>query len=584
MDKMNLFHKDKKDNSHTDEDLKKQKQFFELLSKTSLNKISEMPIGISDFEEIINNKLFYIDKTELIEDLLSSHCKVTLFTRPRRFGKTLAMSMLENFFNITKNSKELFTGLKISKNTELCNNYMNQYPTIFITLKEIEGRNFKNAYAMFKEKIINLYSSFSFLEYSDKLISQDIELFKKLRNGNATEVEFITSLNTLMRLLYSHYNKPVILLIDEYDVPLAKATDNGYYNEMLSMMRGFMQVLKDNSYLKFAIITGCLRISKESIFTGTNNFYVNSITAKRCSEYFGFTNNEVQQILKDVEALAKFSEIKEWYDGYNFGGTEIYCPWDVINYINDYLYGEEILPKCYWNDTSSNSIVKTFINSYGNRLQKDFTTLLKGGSIQKKIKEDLTYDLLHSSIENFWSILFLTGYLTSDNRSLGEIDLRIPNKEVQCIYEDTLKEFFNDKVNDSYIELTTALWNGDAKALSNIISKILLTTISFHDYKEDFYHAFLLGILTGLGYDTDSNKENEEGRSDIVVQDYSGLKVAIFEVKHSAKITEMEKDCDKALAQIQDRQYTVGYEDEFDEVICYGISFFKKKCLVKTQR
>lgn len=583
MNKMNLFQKDKKSNIHTNEDMKKQEQFFELLSKTSLNKISEMPIGISDFEEVINNKLFYVDKTGLIEDLLSSHCKVTLFTRPRRFGKTLAMSMLENFFNITKNSKELFTGLKISKNVELCNNYMNQYPTIFITLKEIEGENYRVAFNRFKEKIIHLCTIFSFLINSTKVSEESKELFSRLKSTAVTDSEIVDALAKFIYLLYSHYNKPVILLIDEYDVPLAKATDNGYYNEMLSMMRGFMQVLKDNSYLKFAIITGCLRISKESIFTGTNNFYINSITAKRCSEYFGFTHNEVQQMLEDAGALDKLPEIKEWYDGYNFGDTEIYCPWDVINYVNDYLYDEEILPKCYWNDTSSNSIIRTFINNYGNRLQKDFTILLKGGSIQKKVKEDLTYDLLHSSIENFWSILFLTGYLTGDNKTLDKTDLRIPNKEVQHIYEDTLKEFFNDKVNDSYIELTTALWSGNAEVLSNVISKILLTTISFHDYKEDFYHAFLLGILTGLGYDTDSNKENGEGRSDIVVQDYSGLKVVIFEVKHSAKITEMEKDCDKALAQIRDRKYTVEYEDNFEEVICYGISFFKKRCLVKTQ-
>lgn len=442
MNKMNLFQKDKKSNIHTNEDMKKQEQFFELLSKTSLNKISEMPIGISDFEEVINNKLFYVDKTGLIEDLLSSHCKVTLFTRPRRFGKTLAISMLENFFNITKNSKELFTGLKISKNVELCNNYMNQYPTIFITLKEIEGENYRVAFNRFKEKIIHLCTVFSFLTNSTKVSEESKELFSRLKSTAVTDSEIVDALAKFIYLLYSHYDKPVILLIDEYDVPLAKATDNGYYNEMLSMMRGFMQVLKDNSYLKFAIITGCLRISKESIFTGTNNFYINSITAKRCSEYFGFTHNEVQQMLEDAGALAKLPEIKEWYDGYNFGDTEIYCPWDVINYVNDYLYGEEILPKCYWNDTSSNSIIRTFINNYGNRLQKDFTTLLKGKSIQKKVKEDFTYDLLYSSVDNFWSILLLTGYLTSDNKTLGKTDLRIPNKEVQYIYGDTLKEFF----------------------------------------------------------------------------------------------------------------------------------------------
>lgn len=537
----------------------------------------KLPIGISNFKEIRNENFYYVDKTGLIEDLLNSHCKVTLFTRPRIFGKTLAMNMLENFFNITKSSKELFDGLKISENKELCSNHMNQYPTIFITLKEIEGRDFKEAFNIFKEKIIDLCNSFSFLEYSDK------ELFNRFRKGTATDIEFIRSLSILTRLLYSHYNKPVILLIDEYDIPLAKATDNGYYNEMLSVMRGFMKVLENSNYLKLAVITGCLCISKKSIFTDSNNFSISSITSGQYSEYFGFTHNEVQQMLEDAGALAQLPEIKEWYGGYNFGGTEIYCPWGVINYLSDYLYGEENLPKCYWNNSSSNSIIRTFINNYGDRLQKDFTTLLKGKSIQKSIREDLTYDSLYSSIENFWSILFLTGYLTSDSKSLDKTDLRIPNKEVQYIYEDTLKEFFNDKVNDSYIELTTALWNGNAEALSNIISEILLTTISFQEYSEDFCRAFLVGIFTGLSYKVKSNSENGEGRSDIVVQDYSGLKVAIFEVKHSAKITEMEKDCDRALAQIRDRQYTVAYEDEFEEVICYGISFFKKKCLVKTQ-
>lgn len=543
----------------------------------------KLPIGISNFKEIRNENFYYVDKTSLIEDLLNSRCKVTLFTRPRIFGKTLTLNMLENFFNITKSSKELFDGLKIGKNKELCSNHMNQYPTIFITLREIEGRDFKEAFNIFKEKIINLYNSFSFLEHSDKLKTSDKELFSRLQNGTATDIEFIRSLSALTRLLYSHYNELVILLIDEYDAPLTKATNNGYYNEMLNIIRGFMQVLENSNHLKIAVLTGCLRIFKESIFTGTNNFYVSSITSKQYSEYFGFTHNEVQQMLEAAGALAQLPEIKEWYGGYNFDGTEIYCPWDVINYLSDYLYGEKNLPKCYWNNSSSNRIVRIFINKYSDGLQKDFATLLKGKSIKKKIKEDLSYDLLYSSIENFWSILFLTGYLTGDNKTLDKTDLRIPNKEVQHIYEDTLKEFFNGKVNNSYIELTTALWSGNVKVLSNIISEILLTTIGFQEYGKDFYHAFLLGILTGLGYATDSNKENGEGRSDIVVQDYSGLKIAIFEVKHSAKITEMEKDCDKALAQIRGRQYTVEYEDDFEEVICYGISFFKKRCLVKTQ-
>ena len=558
--------------------------FFEVLKNTPLNQISKMPIGISSFEEVINNKLCYVDKTGLIEDLINNTCKVTLFARPRRFGKTLAMSMLENFFNIEKNSNELFSELKISKNTELCNSYMNQFPTIFITLKEIDGRNYTEAFDLFREKITNLYNNFSFLGDSDKLNAQDKELFKKLQIGIASEIEIIRALNTLTRLLYLHYNKPVVLLIDEYDVPLAKASDKGYYDKMLNTMRGFMQVFKDNNYLKFAAITGCLRISKESIFTGTNNFYVNSITAKRYSEYFGFTDKEVQQLLSDTGALSQFPEIKEWYDGYNFGGTEIYCPWDVINYVNDYLYGEENLPKCYWNDTSDNAILRTFIDNYSSAIYDDFEDLLTGHTIQKQIREDLTYDLLHSSEDNFWSILFLTGYLTSDdNKFLNSVQLRIPNKEIDMIYNSTIKQWFKDSMKVSNREiLLTALWNKDDEGLTKELNKILITTISFHDYKENFYHAFLAGIFTGLYYKVKSNAENGEGRSDVVIKDRANRRLVIFEVKHSTKRTEMEKDCDKALTQIADRQYAVEYEDEFDEIICYGISFFKKRCLVKS--
>lgn len=557
--------------------------FVEALKKTPLNKITDMPIGISSFEKIIKENFFYIDKTSLIEDLINTSYEVTLFTRPRRFGKTLAMSMLENFFNIEKNSKELFSELKISKNTELCNSYMNQFPTIFITLKEIDGRNYTEAFDLFREKITNLYNNFSFLGDSDKLNAQDKELFKKLQIGIASEIEIIRALNTLTRLLYLHYNKPVVLLIDEYDVPLAKASDKGYYDKMLNVMRGFMQVFKDNNYLKFAVITGCLRISKESIFTGTNNFYVNSITAKRYSEHFGFTDKEVQQLLSDTGALSQFPEIKEWYDGYNFGGTEIYCPWDVINYVNDYLYGEENLPKCYWNDTSDNAILRTFIDNYSSVIYDDFEDLLTGHTIQKQIREDLTYDLLHSSEDNFWSILFLTGYLTSDdNKFLNSVQLRIPNKEIDMIYNSTIKQWFKDSMKVRNREsLLTALWNKDDETLTKELNKILITTISFHDYKENFYHAFLAGIFTGLYYKVKSNAENGEGRSDIVIKDRSNGRLVIFEVKHSTKRTEMEKDCDKALAQITDRQYAAEYEDEFDEIICYGIAFFKKRCLVK---
>lgn len=557
--------------------------FFEMSKSTTLKNIPIMPIGISSFEKIRNEGSYYVDKTSLIEDLVTSSHAVTLFTRPRRFGKTLAMRMLESFFSIEKNSKELFDGLNISKNKELCDIYMNQYPTVFFTLKDVYGKNFEEAFNKLKSKISNSYKEFSFLSSSLNLEKKELELFNRIKSGTATDLEVLDSLTILIHLLYLYYNKPVILLLDEYDVPLAKASDYGYYDEMLNAMRIFMQVFKDNDYLKFAVITGCLRISKESIFTGTNNFYVNSITSKRYNEYFGFTNEEVQQILSDANALAKYPEIKEWYDGYNFGGTEIYCPWDVISYVDDYSHGEKNIPRCYWSDTSDNSIIKTFVNSYGNKLQNDFEILLSGGSIRTKVKENLTYDLLHASKDNFWSILFLTGYLTSDNTVfLDEVSLRIPNKEVMKIYKETIEEFFKCTVRTSRTDFTNALWNNDPETLSNIITKILLTTISFYDYKEDFYHAFLLGIFTGMGYEPDSNRENGEGRSDIVVEDDYGTKVAIFEVKHSLKRSDMEKDCDKALAQIIDRKYMAEYEDEYDEILCYGISFYKKRCLIKS--
>ena len=557
--------------------------FFEMSKNTPLKNIPNMPVGISSFEKIRKDGSYYVDKTNLIKDIVESSYAVNLFTRPRRFGKTLIMRMLESFFSIEKNSKNFFDGLNISKNTQLCNACMNQYPTVFLTLKDVDGKNYEEAFNLLREKISNLFKDFYFLKDSFMLEEDDKNLFNKLKSGISTELEVLKSLSTLVRLLHLHYEKTVILLIDEYDVPLAKASDKGYYDEMLNAMKIFMQVLKDNDYMEFAVITGCLRISKESIFTGTNNFYVNSITSNRYSEYFGFTKAEVIQMLTDANALAKYPEIKEWYDGYNFGGTEIYCPWDVINYVDDYSHGEKNIPKCYWTDTSDNAILRVFIDNYSNAIYDDFETLLRGGAVQKLIREELTYDLLHSSENNFWSILFLTGYLTSDvDEFLNKVSLRIPNKEIERIYNYTIKQWFRDsmQVMDRK-NLLIAMWSGDTAALTQELSKILITTISFHDYKEDFYHAFLAGIFTGLSYKVKSNAESGEGRSDVVVKDRIRFRVSIFEVKHSAKRADMEKDCNRALTQIVDRKYAVEYEDEFDEIFCYGIAFYKKRCLVK---
>ena len=545
----------------------------------------KMPIGISDFETIRKRNAYYVDKSSLISELINSMSAVTLFTRPRRFGKTLTMSMLESFFNIEKNSKNLFDGLEISKNEALCATWMNEYPVISLTFKEIEGLDFETAYEYLKEVLADLFSQYPFLIDEASTAENDKELFYNLQNCSATKAGVKKSLKLLVKLLFNYYGKPVILLLDEYDVPLAKAADNGYYKEMLDIMRGILQVLKDNNNLAFAVITGCLRISKESIFTGTNNFKINTITSKRFNEYFGFTEREVKELLQDINASSQYDKVKEWYDGYNFGGVEIYCPWDVINYADDFINEDKVEPSCYWNNTSGNTISRSFIDRFSNEIRDDFEVLLKGGQIQKTIKEDLTYDLLHSSEENFWSVLYLTGYLTMVKESKfisKEITLKIPNKEIREIFNDTIKEWFATTVgNMNRNKLFQAIWNADVATITEQMTKILIRTISYYDYREDFYHAFLVGIFTGAGYSVKSNRENGEGRSDVVIKDNNNMRVAIFEVKYSEKKAYLEKDCDRALDQIRDRQYFVEFEDEYEEVFCYGISFWKKRCLVK---
>lgn len=547
-----------------------------------------MPVGISSFEKIRESNAYYIDKSGLIEELIRSQADVTLFTRPRRFGKTLIMRMLESFFSIEKDSRNLFAGLEISRNEELCRSYMNQYPTVFITFKEVEGRNFELAFKKLKKKIYTLCKNYTFLLNSDKIDEEDKKLFSELNEGVTDEAGIQDSLNVLVRLLYIYYRKPVILLLDEYDVPLAKASENGYYREMLDVMRGLMQVLKDNDYLYFAVVTGCLRISKESIFTGTNNFSVNTIMSRRFNEYFGFTEAEVKKLLKDAGILQQYDEIKDWYDGYNFGGIEIYCPWDVINYVDDFLAGETNLPKCYWVNTSGNEIIHTFIEKYADEIQEDFENLMAGKTVQMPIREELTYDLLHSSKDNFWSVLYLTGYITSekeDKLKSGQMRLKIPNHEIKEIFNDTIYRWFQETVHTlNRQNLFEAVWSGDFEMITTQITKILVRTISYYDYREDFYHAFLAGIFTGAGYRVESNKEHGEGRSDIIVKDIRNFRIAIFEVKYSEKKTDMERDCDRALKQIWDKQYIEEYKEDYDEILCYGIAFCKKRCLVRRKK
>lgn len=548
-----------------------------------------VPVGISNFEKIRQDGYYYVDKTGLIKDMLKNKIpEVTLITRPRRFGKTLAMSMLASFFDIRRDSKKLFQGLNISKEQQLCNDWMNQYPTLFLSFKDVDGTIFENALGLLQFTIAELCKKHTYLIESDGVDQDDKETFRKLKSMGSNLPELQGSIIMLMNMMKAYYNKPVILLIDEYDVPIAKASSNGYYKEMLEVMKAMLSTaLKDNEALKFAVVTGCLKIAKESVFTGTNNFVSDTISSERYNEYYGFTQKDVDQILQDAQIEEKASDIKEWYDGYRFGEFDVYCPWDVMNYLWDLTNNQNAKPVSYWKNTSDNAIIRSFIDYSGAAIKKKLEILISGGSIRQQIEENLTYDYLHSSEENLWSILYLTGYLTnaSEQDTDGTIELKIPNKEIKEIFETTVKKWFEDNAKTiDRKELFDAVWTGNADILTKEIGTLLRMTISYHDYKEDFYHAFLAEIFAGAGYVVESNKEHGEGRSDIVIyDDYEG-KVAIFEAKKSQNPEEMKLDCEKAIKQINEKMYANEFEDAYDEILCYGISFFKKRCLVKKNR
>lgn len=547
-----------------------------------------IPVGISDFERIRELNYYYVDKTGLIKTLLQGEMdQVTLITRPRRFGKTMAMNMLNSFFDVRKDSKELFDGLEISKEKEICKNWMNQYPTLFLSLKDVDGTTFENAFNMLKFVISSLCSQNSYLETGENIRENEKDIFSRLRSQTASITDIKGSIVTIMNMMQSYYEKPVILLIDEYDVPIAKASNNGYYKEMLEVIKGMLSTaLKDNSSLKFAVITGCLKIAKESIFTGTNNFVSDTISSTRYNEYYGFTQQDVDKLLADAEIEEKADLIKEWYDGYNFGEFEVYCPWDVMNYLRDLQNDLNARPVSYWKNTSDNAIIRSFIDYTGAAIRKKLEVLIAGGSICQKIEEDLTYDYLHSSEDNLWSILYLTGYLTKvgERDKDDQIELRIPNKEVKEIFESTVRKWFEDSARvTNRKDLFDAVWNKDADKVTKEISTLLRMTISYYDYRENFYHAFLAGIFAGAGYSVESNREHGEGRSDIVIYNDVTGQVAVFEAMYSRKLEDLEKDCQKALDQINTKMYAKEFEDAYEEVLCYGIAFYKKRCLVKSK-
>lgn len=549
----------------------------------------KIPVGRSGFADIRTNGYYFIDKSALIEELLKTDAaQVTLITRPRRFGKTLMMSMLSEFFDIQKDSAALYKGLKVFDNRELCDKWMNQYPTLFLSFRSVEGLNFGKAYSKLEAVVAQCYTEQIDLLNSDRVNAYEKAVFDRIASKRASREEIENSLFLLTKLMRAHYGRPVILLIDEYDVPLAKANDKGYYAEMLDAVRGIVQAVKDNDSLKFAIITGCLRIAKESIFTGTNNLIADTISDTRLNEYFGFTQREVDKLLQDTDLEVHAGEMKEWYDGYRFGNCNVYCPWDVMNYVQDLMLDSKAKPAGYWKNSSDNAVIRSFIDYSGDAITKKMEVLLSDGYIIQRVKDDLTYDYLHSSEENLWSVLYLTGYLTQmEETEAGKeipkdsLALVIPNLEVKEIFESAIKTWFEDSSRTwDRKALFAAVWNENAEELTREMTKLLRKTISYHDYREDFYHAFLAGIFAGAGYNVESNREHGEGRSDIIVQDYAGDRMAVFEVKYSRKQEELVRDCEEAIAQIDARNYAEEFKDDYARVICYGISFFKKRCLV----
>ena len=547
-----------------------------------------IPIEISEFEKIRKNDYYYVDKTELIQVLLKTEpAEITLFTRPRRFGKTLVMSMLASFFDIRRENRALFEGLKVVKDQKLCEGWMNQWPVIFLSFKDVGGENFKDAYGLLQSVISQLYVEHAYLEKSTEIDESYKEIFERLkrRQGNKTDVQI--SLRVLMRMMQIYYEKQVILLIDEYDVPMAKAGSKAYYNEMLDVIGTMMsQALKDNTALKFSVITGCLRISKESIFTGTNNFVADTIADERFSNYFGFTNEEVQRLLEDTGNIKYQGQIKKWYDGYCFGKTEIYCPWDVLCYLNKLAFESESEPENFWENTSHNDIIRTFLSYEGMDVTDSFERLLAGETIEVEITDNLTYENLTDSEENLWSVLYLTGYLTKDNRQpvqgKSKVFLKIPNAEIMDIFRKSVVRWFDERIAvRDRSSLFKALWNEDVSSLSELISDLLFETISYHDYAESFYHAFLAGLFTNAGYIVESNYESGLGRPDLVIKDKKKRQAVIIEIKIADSMQSLQKSAEKAMDQIEDMRYADGISAQgYQKVIKYGAAFYQKNCLI----
>ena len=563
----------------------------------------KLPVGIENFEEIRKLGFYYIDKTRLIEQLLQGWGKVTLFTRPRRFGKTLNMSMLKSFFEMGTD-KSLFDDLYISGNKELCDEHMGKYPVIFLSFKGVEGLTYDEAFDALVRVIGKEISRVSFLADSDKLTMLEREQYKGLtiiEDGSFvfSKDKLISSLQLLSQLLYKHYGQKVVILIDEYDVPLDKAFQNGYYKEMVSLIRGlFGQALKTNEFLQFAVLTGCLRVSKESIFTGLNNFEINSIVDIDHDEQFGFTDDEVMKLLLDYDRSERYPDAKEWYDGYHFGNADIYCPWDVINFAKKLVSDPSARPSAFWINSSGNDMVKRFVDKADQTTRDEIEKLVAGGFVEKLLRLDLTYDEIDNTIDNLWSVLFTTGYLTK----IGEVKvpdsesyayrLVIPNKEVREVFILQIQEWFKAVVandDDTMKLLSRAILDKDEKQIARQLNIVMSRMISILDtkapdaMKENFYHGLLLGLLRGSNPDwlIKSNRESGDGFSDILIEPEDPDAGIVIEVKYAKEMKELDTACEAAMAQIKDKRYDEALRDEGRcDILAYGIAFCRKRCRV----
>ena len=555
-----------------------------------------LPIGIEDFKEVRKDGYYYVDKTALIEQVLEKRSKVTLFTRPRRFGKSLNMSMLKNFFEIGTDAA-LFEGLHISKNTQMCEKYMGKYPVIAVSLKGVDAATYEEAFDQLVDIMNNSAAEFSFLQNSDSLTDYEKERFIKLLDDQMNQKIMGSSMLWLTKLLEKHYNKKVVVLIDEYDVPLAKAHENGYYDKMVLLIRNmFGNVLKTNNSLAFAVLTGCLRIAKESIFTGLNNFKVYSITDEEFDETFGFTGEEVQEMLAYYGLSSCFDKVKEWYDGYRFGNTDVYCPWDVVNYCSDHQNRPNAEMKNYWMNTSGNEVISHFIDSINDPhmlTKSELELLVSGETVVKRVDEMITYKELYSNIDNLWSTLFMTGYLTQRGKEMdGRYHLAIPNREIcNIIVERVLALFRKDVSKNSKLlnGFCNAMLESDSATVEQLLTEYMDTTISIRDsfvksLRENFYHGLLIGIFGYRdGWKATSNKESGDGFSDILIEvnENDSRMGIVLELKYSKSEKALDKDCQAALQQITDKNYEQALrKNGYQNILKYGIAFYHKKCRV----